>query len=318
MLSNNVKPITVVATFFTLTSLAWTAYSVTDLMGAGAWGLLAAVSVDGLWGVVQYLDYKGIGGRTVRWLGWAALAAACGLLAYHGWTINPAAAIAAALPPIVAKAAWIGDIRLRRDPTALTPGQEAEINDVIRDAEYIARMKAAEIERDAAEEIALIQAQAKVTLARDEADFTVGIERLRKRAELERRRPLELPTADRGGFNEPAHRGEATTALEAVEDDFEAITSGPVEAATSGPVEAVTRPGFGFSASPVTEPVAVKSPQVAEADVPSVKPSDVVRLLHAAGIGFEAIADEAVKLYPGVERKLFAQAVRRLKKAGDA
>lgn len=303
-------PITYVAVFFTLVSLGWTGYSVTDLMHAGPWGLLAAVSVDGLWGVVQYLDYKGIGGRTVRWLGWAALAAACGLLAYHGWTVNPAAAVAAALPPVVAKAAWIGDIRLRRDPTALTPGQEAEINDVIRDSEYIARMKAAEIERDAAEEIALIQAQAKVTLARDEADFRVGVERLRKRAELERRRPLELSPAHSHSFDGPVPAGEATASVEAVESLPEAVTVKPVEA--------TTRPGFGFTASPVTPHVTVKSSQARQPATPSVKPSEAVKRLHAAGIGFEAIADEAVKLYPGIDRKLVAQAVRRLKKAGDA
>lgn len=187
---------TPVAVAFTLVSLAWTGYSITDLMASGLWGLLAAASVDGLWGVVQFLDYKGIGGWPVRGLGWAALVCACGLLAYHGTTINPAAAIAGALPPVVAKAAWLGDIRLRRDPTALTPGQEAEINDVIRDSEYIARMRAAKVRRDAAEEIALIRAQAEVALARDEADFTVGVERLRKRAELERRRPLGLTPAE--------------------------------------------------------------------------------------------------------------------------
>lgn len=305
-----ITPMTFAAGFFTLVSLAWTGYSVTDLMHAGPWGLLAAVSVDGLWAVVQYLDYKGIGGNTVRRLGWAALAAASGLLAYHGWTINPAAAVAAALPPAVAKAAWIGDIRLRRDPTALTPGQEAEINDVIRDSEYIARKKAAEIERDAAEEIALIQAQAKVTLARDEADFQVGVERLRKRAELERRRPLELAPVDGDSFDGPALAGEAATIVEAVTDPPEAITVKPVEAAT--------RPGFGFSATPVTPHVTVKSSQAGQPAAPPVKPSEAVKRLHEAGIGFEAIADEAVKRYPGIDRKLVAQAVRRLKKAGEA
>jgi hypothetical protein len=96
--NNSVRPITAVAIFFTLVSLAWTGYSVTDLMEAGPWGLLAAVSVDGLWAVVQYLDYKGIGGRSVRSIGWLTLAAASGLLAYHGWTINPAAAAAARAP----------------------------------------------------------------------------------------------------------------------------------------------------------------------------------------------------------------------------
>ncbi|MCX4784647.1 hypothetical protein [Streptomyces sp. NBC_01264] len=197
-----VTPMTYVATFFTAVSLAWTGYSITDLMASGAWGLLAAVSVDGLWGVVQYLDYKGIGGRTVQVIGWITLAAACGLLGYHGHTINPAAAVAGALPPIVAKAAWIGDIRLRRDPTALEPSQEAEINDVIRESEYIARKTAAEIERNAAAEIALIRAEGRVTLARDDVNFEIGLERLRKRDELERRRPLEL--APVGGERWPA------------------------------------------------------------------------------------------------------------------
>lgn len=243
-------PMTPIAAFFTLVSLAWTGYSITDLMDSGLWGLLAAVSVDGLWGVVQFLDYKGIGGRTVRGLGWAALACASGLLAYHGSMINPAAAVAGALPPIVAKAAWLGDIRLRRDPTALTPGQESEINGVIRDSEYIARMKAATIRRDAAEEIAIIQAQADVTLARDEADFMVGVERMRKRAELERRRPLGIATAEPA---EPAAQSAAEPEAHSPEPPG---ATGPAVAASSlvaapepprRPAEPGGRP-FGFSA----------------------------------------------------------------------
>lgn len=307
----SVRPITVVATFFTLVSLAWTGYSITDLMQAGAWGLLAAVSVDGLWAVVQYLDYKGIGGKAVRSIGWLTLAASSGLLAYHGWTINPAAAAAAALPPIVAKAAWIGDIRLRRDPTALTPDQEAEINGVIRDSEYITRKKTAEIQRDAAEEIAMIRAMAEVTLARDEADFTVGVERLRKRAELERRQPLGIaPAGRRDDLDQTGWTSEASTVAD--------VDGAPFEAVTVKPVEAVFRPGFGFSASPVAPRVAVKSSQVTPPITPLVKPSEAARLLHAAGIGFEAIPDEAVKLYPGIDRKLVSQAVRRLKKVDGA
>ncbi|MCX4525278.1 hypothetical protein OG982_06165 [Streptomyces sp. NBC_01551] len=189
------NPLTYVAAFFTAVSLAWTGYSITDLMEAGAWGLLAAVSVDGLWGVVQYLDAKGIGGRAVQVAGWITLAAACGLLGYHGWTINPAAAVAGALPPIVAKLSWIGDIRLRRDPAALAPDQEAEINDVIRESEYIARKTAAEIDRETAAEIARIQAQGKVAIVRTEVIFDVQLARLNKQAELDLRRPLELEPA---------------------------------------------------------------------------------------------------------------------------
>ncbi|MGW2582590.1 hypothetical protein ACWCYZ_14865 [Streptomyces virginiae] len=193
-----VRVLTVIAAVFTAVSLAWTAYSVTDLMQAGKWGLLAAVSVDGLWGVVQYLDYKGIGGTRVHKAGWVALAAACGVLGYHGWEVHPVAAVAAALPPIVAKAAWLGDIHLRRDPTALTADQQAEINGLIRDSSYVAQKTAAETKRETAAEIARIEALGEVANARDRVTFDVWVERLNMREELELRRPLELGPASAG------------------------------------------------------------------------------------------------------------------------
>ena len=190
--------LTPIAIAFTAVSLCWTGWSITDLVQSGRWGILAAVSVDGLWGVVQYLSYKGIGGRFIAAIEWLTLAVACGLLAWHGWNITPAAAFAGALPPIVAKIAWTGDVRLRRDPTALTAEQEAEINSVIRDSEYIARRRAAEIKREAAEEIALIRAQGKVAIERDEVTFQVELERIRKRDELSRRTPLGIsPSSER-------------------------------------------------------------------------------------------------------------------------
>ena len=139
-LRKRLTALTPIAIAFNLVSLCWTGWSITDLVQSGWWGILAAVSVDGLWGVVQYLSYKGIGGRFVGAVEWITLGVACSLLAWHGWTITPAAAFAGALPPIVAKISWVGDIRLRLlrsyDPTALTAEQEAEINDVIRDSEY--------------------------------------------------------------------------------------------------------------------------------------------------------------------------------------
>jgi hypothetical protein len=188
--------LTPIAIAFTLVSLCWTGWSITDLVQSGKWGILAAVSVDGLWGVVQYLSYKGIGGRFITAIEWTTLGVACGLLAWHGWNITHAAAFAGALPPIVAKIAWTGDVRLRRDPTALTADQEAEINNVIRDSEYIARRRAAEIEREAAEEIALIRAQGKVAVERDEVTFQVELERIRKRDELSRRTPLGISASN--------------------------------------------------------------------------------------------------------------------------
>lgn len=286
-------PMTPIAAFFTLVSLAWTGYSVTDLMAAGLWGLLAAVSVDGLWGVVQFLDYKGIGGKTVRGLGWVALACASGLLAYHGSTINPAAAIAGALPPIVAKAAWLGDIRLRRDPTALTPGQESEINDVIRDSEYIARMKAAQIHRDAAEEIALIKAQAKVTLARDDADFTVGVERLRKRAELERRTPLAInpspppPSLDRV----------AEQAIKVIDEHGEQPPSTAITPASN--------PGDQIANSALTSPIP-------DREQPSI--ADLVREQIANTADNPTAVRNVLALRPDANKDSVAAAVRRARR----
>ena len=188
--------LTPIALVFTAVSLCWTGWSIADLIESGAWVILAAVSVDGLWGVVQYLSYKRIGGRVIEVVEWVTLIVACSLLAWHGWTITPAAAFAGALPPIVAKISWVGDIRLRLlrsyDPTALTVEQEAEINDVIRDSEYQARLKAAEIEREAAEDIAAIRAKGKVDMERLEVDFEVGIKEITTRADLRRRTPVTL------------------------------------------------------------------------------------------------------------------------------
>lgn len=201
-----ITALTPIAIAFTLVSLCWTGWSITDLVQSGRWGILAAVSVDGLWGVVQYLSYKGIGGRFIAAVEWITLGVACGLLGWHGWNITHAAAFAGALPPIVAKIAWTGDVRLRRDPTALTAEQEAEINSVIRDSEYIARRRAAEIKREAAEEIALIRAQGKVAIERDEVTFQVELERIRKRDELSRRTPLGISPSSGRPAEQPAEQ----------------------------------------------------------------------------------------------------------------
>jgi hypothetical protein len=223
-LRQRLTALTPIAIAFTLVSLCWTGWSITDLVQSGKWGILAAVSVDGLWGVVQYLSYKGIGGRLTAVIEWITLGVACGLLAWHGWNITHAAAFAGALPPIVAKIAWTGDIRLRRDPTALTPEQEAEINTVIRDSEYIARRRTAEIEREAAEEIALIRAQGKVTIERDDVTFQVELERIRKRDELSRRTPLGITASS----EQPRGRAADQTAT-AIGEQPEQIASTPNE-----------------------------------------------------------------------------------------
>lgn len=283
--------LTPIAIAFTLVSLCWTGWSITDLVQSGWWGILAAVSVDGLWGVVQYLSYKGIGGRFTAIVEWITLGVACGLLAWHGWNITHAAAFAGALPPIVAKIAWTGDVRLRRDPTALTVEQEAEINSVIRDSEYISRRRAAEIEREAAEEVALIRAQGKVARERDDVTFQIELERIRKREEIQRRTPLALSasalpdTPDKTLDTRPDTSGQP---------DSDQDTDQPTSAVSS----VDTRPD---------SPDALR--QIASA---ASGPADLVRTLSAHGVPQPALVSEAIRLRPDLNADSIRRTAKRL------
>lgn len=298
--------LTPIAIAFTLVSLCWTGWSITDLVQSGWWGILAAVSVDGLWGVVQYLSYKGIGGRFTAIVEWITLGVACGLLAWHGWNITHAAAFAGALPPIVAKIAWTGDVRLRRDPTALTVEQEAEINSVIRDSEYIARRRAAEIEREAAEEIALIRAQGKVTIERDDVTFQVQLERIRKRDELSRRTPLAITASGPAAGESLGLSAAPDSDLSGRPDasgqpDSEADAASGREGEASGPV-ALTRP----DRRPDGEEALSKIAEAASG------PSDLVRSLAAHGVPKDALVSEAVRLRPDMVADSIRRTAKRL------
>lgn len=280
--------LTPIAIAFTLVSLCWTGWSITDLVQSGRWGILAAVSVDGLWGVVQYLSYKGIGGRITTAVEWITLGVACGLLAWHGWNITHAAAFAGALPPIVAKIAWTGDVKLRRDPTALTAEQETEINSVIRDSEYIARRRAAEIERDAAEDIALIRAQGKVAIERDEVTFQVELERIRKRDELSRRTPL--------GISANSERSSGRAAEQPIGEQPEQLASSP-----SMPSE-----------QPANNPMTSAN---LDPEQPTI--ADLAREQIAITPSNTAATDAVMALRPDANRDSVAAAVRReRRKAG--
>ena len=293
--------LTPIALVFTAVSLCWTGWSITDLIQSGAWGVLAAVSVDGLWGVVQYLSYKRIGGRVIEVVEWVTLVVACSLLAWHGWGITPAAAFAGALPPIVAKISWVGDIRLRflrsYDPTALTAEQEAEINDVIRDSEYIARKEGAEIKRKAAKEIAEIEAKAEVDMVRLETNFRVGLEEATKRADLRRRTPVTLndPTTVRPE-TEPdpvvAELAEQFASLRAVLGDLAR--------------ERTTEP--------TPNPLASPPNQVRE---PVASVADLARDFVGKMSDNKHVTEAIMRVRPDANRESVAAAVRKARKASD-
>lgn len=186
-------PILYGAVLLAVLSLAWSAYAIADLMHSGKFGLSVAVAGDVGWITVLWAEYKGVtlGGR--RWAamasGWAIALGVAALLVIHGQEAGGRAqAIAGPFVVLVGKIVWAFALEAMRDHTALTPEQEAEINAVIRDSAYTARMHHARADG----EIAGIQAEARTTLARDEADFQVHLERVRKRAEIARRTPLAI------------------------------------------------------------------------------------------------------------------------------
>ncbi|MFG2747244.1 hypothetical protein ACGFY0_45335 [Streptomyces chartreusis] len=171
-------------------SLIWSGYAITDLMHSGPFGVSVAVAGDIGWMSVLWAEHHRRGGRTVTIAGWVIAVGVGVLLALHG-VDERSVAQAIAGPFVVLVGKTVGTIALlvMRDPAALTAEQEAEINDVIRDGEYKARLHAARLDhfdREADARIARIHAEARVTLARDDADFEIGLQRLEKRAEIER------------------------------------------------------------------------------------------------------------------------------------
>lgn len=185
-------------------SLVWSGYAITDLMHSGYFGLSVALAGDVGWITVLWAEYRGITIAGWRWAaplaGWLIAIGVAALLVMHGAEHSRGQAVAGPFVVLVGKVVWTFALAAMKDPTALTPDQETEINSVIRDGGYTARMHHAESDA----EIARIRAEARTTMARDEADFQIVVERLNKRAEIDRRTPLSLSAAPAAHRVEPA------------------------------------------------------------------------------------------------------------------
>lgn len=189
-------------------SLAWSAYAITDLMHSGKFGLSVALAGDIGWITVLWAEWRGvtIAGRSwaAPFAGWLIAAGVALLLVIHGAEHSRGQAIAGPFVVLVGKVVWMFALAAMKDPAALTPEQQAEIHDVMRSSAYVAQLHEASVERlhlAAEAEIARIKAEARTTLARDEADFEIGLERLDKQAAIQRRTPLAIappaPSFDR-------------------------------------------------------------------------------------------------------------------------
>ena len=187
-------------------SVVWTAYGIQDLLGFA--GIPAIIAVESLYLTLHYAEIKGVGGKktriTLAVLGWIAALALGAFLCVHaasewGWM----AAVPAAVPPLASKLLWWVDEQLiRRDSLDPTPEMKAERAKVIREAEHTARMAEANIQAEAAQEMARLKALGEVAMTRSEVMFQVDLDRLSKEDELRIRKPLgsspaplELPVA---------------------------------------------------------------------------------------------------------------------------
>lgn len=188
------SPLTYPAAGLSLASLAWTTWSLVDLLGTGLIGVTVAAGADVIWGSVILAEARGlrIGGR--RWLvpaiGWAALVAVAVFLVWHGIDKNvPAMAVAGPLLPLGAKVVWALALADMRDPAALTDDERAVLARMERGMAFEEAQHGIEMRRRAM--------AAELQLAELSTDFSIELTRQDKTRELTRRRPLELPAAIR-------------------------------------------------------------------------------------------------------------------------
>jgi hypothetical protein len=188
------SPLLCAAVILSVGSLAWTTWSLFDLLGAGPIGLTVAAGSDIIWASVIIAEARGLHIRLgkkqtniVPIFGWAALLVVAGFLAWHGITENSAQmAVAGPFLPLGAKAVWVLALADMRDPSALTDADKAVLAEMERgllfeEKEHGIQMRRREMDAD-------------LVLSEVETDFRIELRRQDKTRELFRRRPLELGT----------------------------------------------------------------------------------------------------------------------------
>lgn len=176
-------------------SLIWSGYAITDLMHSGPFGVSVALAGDIGWVTVLWAEYRGVTIAGCQWAaplaGWLIALGVAVLLVLHGAEHSKAQAIAGPLVVFVGKIVWVFALAALKDPTAPTPEQQAELYAELRDTAHETAM----LHARAQGRIDRIKAEANVTVARDEADFDITLERLDKQAEIHRRTPIALAPA---------------------------------------------------------------------------------------------------------------------------
>lgn len=233
------SPLIYPAAVLSVASLAWTTWSLVDLLGTGLIGITVAAGADVIWGSVILAEARRlrVAGKAwvVPFVGWITLLAVAVLLVWHGIDKNVLAMAAAGpLLPLGAKAVWALALADMRDPAALTDDE----------LHQLARMERGMTFEEAKHRIEMRRREmgAELQMSELSTDFDIELMRQDKTRELSRRRPLELPP---GEANAPqisrAIEGETFASVDSV-------TSHPDEAnAAARSVD--TGEVFGFAAA---------------------------------------------------------------------
>ncbi|MGP3752189.1 winged helix-turn-helix transcriptional regulator [Streptomyces sp. IBSNAI001] len=247
----NLSPLTIPATLLSGASLAWTTWSLVDLLGTGPIGITVAAGADVVWASVIAAEARslripapiGKGRNLVPYIGWAALLAVAGLLVWHGIRAGSVPmAVAGPLLPLGAKVAWLLALADMRDPTALTDEEKAVLARMERGLTFEEAQHRVEMRRR--------EMTAELYLSEVDTDFKIELSRQDKGRELQRRRsPLELTAYSPA--EPPAHRTEPLPEPPAQHDEPTHLLHSSTQVAASEPPAqqgAPVRGYFGFSA----------------------------------------------------------------------
>ena len=236
------SPLSYPAVALSLASLAWTTWSLVDLLGTGLIGVTVAAGADVVWGAVILAEARRLRVSGKAWVvpavGWAALLAVAGLLVWHGLDRGVAAmAVAGPLLPLGAKVVWVLALADMRDPAALTDDE----------LHQLARMERGMAFEEAKHRIEMRRREmgAELQMTEVSTDFDIELMRQDKSRELHRRRPLELPAAE---VSVPVNARLEPVAQWATEPAEPARVSSPSEDASTAGRGTSGREVFGFAA----------------------------------------------------------------------
>lgn len=268
------------AALLSLASLAWTTWSLVDLLGTGTIGVTVAVGADIIWGAVIIAEARGVRIANRAWtvpaFGWAALLVVAAFLAWHG-IARDSLALAAAGPflPLGAKTVWALALADMRDPAALTVDELHQLAAMERGMAFEEQQHRIEMRRRA------MSAERQMTEV--SADFDIELMRQDKARELHRRRPLELESGDVSAAPSAPETSPGHAAGQDTGHTFPMLSGrttghGPHIVSAAPDITAKARSGHGAD-TPLASPDTVRRPTVRTvpnkpADSPADNPAD--------------------------------------------